>query len=94
MYTPHIHWAARGTGTPKDRDEVNIDVVVTDVRLRVSFFLLRLLNFLWGRPQFFFERLRLLVQENSLAYKSVLKFEAIRRPDQDGFESGNGNGCG
>jgi hypothetical protein len=20
---PHIHWVARGTGTPKDRDEVN-----------------------------------------------------------------------
>jgi hypothetical protein len=22
-YTPHIHWVDRGTGTPKDRDEVN-----------------------------------------------------------------------
>jgi hypothetical protein len=21
--TPHIHWVARGTGTPKNRDEVN-----------------------------------------------------------------------
>jgi hypothetical protein len=20
---PHIHWVVRGTGTPKDRDEVN-----------------------------------------------------------------------
>jgi hypothetical protein len=24
-YVPHIHWVDRGTGTPKDRDEVNID---------------------------------------------------------------------
>ena len=23
VYVPHIHWVARGTGTPKDRDEVN-----------------------------------------------------------------------
>jgi hypothetical protein len=23
IYTPHIHWVGRGTGTPKDRDEVN-----------------------------------------------------------------------
>jgi hypothetical protein len=23
IYTPHIHWVARGTGTPKDRDEFN-----------------------------------------------------------------------
>ena len=23
MYTSHIHWVARGTGTPKDKDEVN-----------------------------------------------------------------------
>jgi len=23
MYTPRIHWVPRGTGTPKDRDEVN-----------------------------------------------------------------------
>jgi hypothetical protein len=23
MYTPRIHWVTRGTGTPKDRDEVN-----------------------------------------------------------------------
>ena len=23
IYTSHIHWVARGTGTPKDRDEVN-----------------------------------------------------------------------
>jgi hypothetical protein len=23
MYTPHIHWLTRGTGTPKVRDEVN-----------------------------------------------------------------------
>jgi hypothetical protein len=23
IYTPHIHWVVRGTGTPKDRDEVN-----------------------------------------------------------------------
>jgi hypothetical protein len=22
-YTPLIHWVGRGTGTPKDRDEVN-----------------------------------------------------------------------
>jgi hypothetical protein len=22
IYTPHIHWDPRGTGTPKDRDEV------------------------------------------------------------------------
>jgi hypothetical protein len=22
MYTPRIHWVARGTGTPKNRDEV------------------------------------------------------------------------
>jgi hypothetical protein len=22
-YTPRIHWVGRGTGTPKDRDEVN-----------------------------------------------------------------------
>ena len=23
IYTSHIHWVARGTGTPKNRDEVN-----------------------------------------------------------------------
>jgi hypothetical protein len=23
FYTPRIHWVARGTGTPKDKDEVN-----------------------------------------------------------------------
>jgi hypothetical protein len=23
MYAPRIHWVARGTGTPTDRDEVN-----------------------------------------------------------------------
>ncbi len=23
MYRSHIHWVARGTGTPKDKDEVN-----------------------------------------------------------------------
>ncbi len=23
IYTSHIHWVARGTGTPKDRDEIN-----------------------------------------------------------------------
>jgi hypothetical protein len=23
MYTSRIHWVARGTGTPKDKDEVN-----------------------------------------------------------------------
>ncbi len=23
MYMPHIHWVVRGTGIPKDRDEVN-----------------------------------------------------------------------
>jgi hypothetical protein len=23
IYTSHIHWVGRGTGTPKDRDEVN-----------------------------------------------------------------------
>ena len=23
IYTSHIHWVDRGTGTPKDRDEVN-----------------------------------------------------------------------
>ncbi len=22
-YIPHMHWVARGTGTPKDKDEVN-----------------------------------------------------------------------
>ncbi len=23
IYTPDIHWVVRGTGTPKDKDEVN-----------------------------------------------------------------------
>jgi hypothetical protein len=23
IYTSHIHWVGRGSGTPKDRDEVN-----------------------------------------------------------------------
>ncbi len=23
IYTPHRHWVGRGTGTPKDKDEVN-----------------------------------------------------------------------
>ena len=23
IYTPHTHWVVRGTGTPKDRDEIN-----------------------------------------------------------------------
>ncbi len=23
MYSPHIHWVVRGTGTPKDKDDVN-----------------------------------------------------------------------
>ena len=23
IYVSHIHWVGRGTGTPKDRDEVN-----------------------------------------------------------------------
>ena len=23
LYTPRIHWVARGTGTPKDKDEIH-----------------------------------------------------------------------
>ncbi len=31
IYTSHIHWVARGTGTPKDRDEINrLDVSECD----------------------------------------------------------------
>jgi hypothetical protein len=33
MYTTHIHWVVRGTGTPKDKDEVNRRDVKIKTRL-------------------------------------------------------------
>jgi hypothetical protein len=38
MYMPRIHWVARGTGIPKDRDEVNRrEVVVCECDGKLEF---------------------------------------------------------
>jgi hypothetical protein len=33
MYAPRIHWVARGTGTPKDKDDVNYKLRIMDKKI-------------------------------------------------------------
>ncbi len=46
----HIHWVGRGTGTPKDRDEVNKrEVCVRPISIKCNTYICRLIE-IQGNP--------------------------------------------